>query len=131
MDLFAASRTLEHMGKAADEGEGAPDAAALAAALASFSQELKVVVASLKSVLQSNHSEEPSATAAATAHELNASEKEQITNAIIAACESGDFFGLKDQLETYPSDCPEILELASLTEQFDSSALLQFIKRWQ
>lgn len=128
MDLYEGARELEAIAKKAEEG-GELDQQAAAMAVEGFASKLQVVIASLDSIIPAAESIEESVSSSSEVVNLDQDQREGLAKGIREACESGDFFSLKNAIKDYPADSPEIIEVKALIAKFDSDKLAELAER--
>ncbi len=124
MDLYEGARELEAIAKKAEEGEKL-DQQATRLAVDEFAARLKVVIRSLDSIIPATEESEASAESSPEVKNLDKEQRQSLVVEIREACESGDFFALKNAIKDYPADSAEIIEVKKLIAKFDSDKLCE------
>ncbi|NOX98566.1 MAG: Hpt domain-containing protein [Verrucomicrobia bacterium] len=122
MDLYEGAREIEAIAKKAEEGEKL-DQQATRLAVDEFAGRLRVVIQSLDSIIPVTDEIEEAKGSSPEVVQLDKEQRNGLVKEIREACESGDFFALKNALKDYPTNSAEIIEVKSLVAKFDSEKL--------
>ncbi|MCF6311811.1 MAG: response regulator [Verrucomicrobiales bacterium] len=128
MDLYEGAREVEALAKKAEEG-ATLDQAEVDTAVSGFAAQLRIVIASLDSIIPSAQQDEAAAEDGAEVEVLSGEQRQSLAAVIREACDSGDFFSLKNAIKVYPGDSAEIVEVKELIAKFDSDQLAALAER--